>query len=853
MRDDLTRRWSQIDALFQEALDLPADERPALLERSCVGDAELRSAVEKLLRSTEDTVPMLEPGGALRGPLWDKVAEELLPPEAAAPGRRVGPYRVVREIGSGGMAEVYLAERADEQFEQQVALKLIQPGRLNAETVRRFEQERQIVASLNHPHIARLLDGGLTDDERPYFAMEYVDGQPVDRYCDDRRLTVEERLELFLVVARAVHYAHKNLLVHRDLKPANIYVTADGQVKLLDFGIAKLLDDEMGVTRTASYWMTPEYASPEQLSGLPATTATDQYQLGFLLFELLTGRRPFEHARQNLVEMVRAICEEAPPPPSTVVNPDAVGRDVVGRDAAPDATRAAARRTTQERLQRRLRGDLDAIVSKALAKQPEARYASIENLIEDVERLLSGLPVQARENTWGYRTQKFIRRHRLAVAAAATFVLLILGYAATVTVQSRQIARQRDLAEAAAERAERVKGFLIGLFESADPFRSPGEEITARQLLDQGAERVERELGADPGVGAELMRVIGRIYSRLGAYDRARPLLEKALETHRQLYGAAHLEVAQDLNDLATVIRDLGDYTAAERMHREALEIRRQLLGEEHPKVAGSLHNLARVLEIRGDWDEAEALLRRALAMDRRFHRGDLHRDVSFDLQSLGDLLAERGRTNEAEALVRQALGIRRRLFGDLHPAVASSLRQLAALERRKGDPETAEALARQALDIHRRVLGSDHREVALDLDELAQALALEGDLEAAERSLREALTTFRRSLDGDHRLVALATAHLGEIHLARGDPQVATALFARALDTLSGQLPERHPEIAQVLVGLGRSLAGLGQRPEAAARLERALDIRRGLLASGDPRTAEVERLLAEVRQHQE
>ena len=856
MKKDLIRRWSEIDGLFQQALELPPGERPAFLERACGGDDELHTAVGKLLRSAEDTVSMLEPGGALRGPLWEEVSSELIPREAARPGRRVGPYRVVREIGAGGMAEVYLAERADEHFEQQVALKLIQPGRASADTVRRFERERQIVASLNHPHVARLLDGGLTDDGQPYFAMEYVDGQPIDRYCDDNRLTVERRLELFLVVARTVHHAHRNQLVHRDLKPANIYVTADGQVKLLDFGIAKLLDEDVISSRTVSFWMTPEYASPEQLAGLPATAATDQYQLGFLLFELLAGRRPFEHVGKTLVETVRAICEEPPPPPSTV--------------AAPEPEAAAARRAEPERLRRALRGDLDAIVLKALAKRPDERYASLAELIEDVERHLAGLTVAAREDTWRYRASKFVARHRLGVAAVIAFALLLVGYAVTVTVQSRQIARQRDLAQAAAAKAERVKGFLVDLFESTDPLRSAGEEVTARQLLDQGTAKIERELGAEPEIGAELMRVTGRIYSRLGAYDRARPLLEKALATHRRLYGGTHLEVAQDLNDLATLHRDLGDYSTAEKMHREALRIRRGILGEEHPKVAGSLHNLARVLEIRGAWDEAETLLRQALAMDRKLHGGDLHRDVSYDLQSLGELLAARGRAGEAEALVRRALEIRRQLLGELHPATASSLRQLAEIERRKGEPANAERLIRQALEVHRKVLGDEHLEVAIDLDELARALAARGDLEEAEKSLREALTIFRRSLGDDHRLVALATAHLGEIHLARGDHQVAATLYAGALDSLTAELPQRHPEVAETLVGLGRSLAGLGQQREAERHLERARDIFRELFGGSgdparpagsgaalrpsgarDPRLAEVEQHLAEIRRH--
>ncbi len=840
MSETITSRWTEIDSLFQAAIDLSTEDREVFLDRECGDDRELRAAVERLLASSDDTAPLLEPGGALKADLGKEAITDMI--EVARTGQRIGRWRIIKEIGFGGMAEVYLAERADEQFEQQVALKLIQPDRVSAKSIRKFEQERQIVASLHHPNIAQLLDGGVTDDGRPYFAMEYVEGLPIDRYCDERRLTLEERLELFLVVARTVRYAHRNLLVHRDLKPANILVTADGHVKLLDFGIAKLLDDDVQATRSASFWMTPEYASPEQLNGRPATTATDQYQLGLLLYELLTGRRPFDHVPKTIVEMVLAICEEEPRAPSDTVVAEPSKRS---RSTAEEA--AEARRSTPGRLRKALRGDLDAIILKALSKQPEQRYASTEQVIDEIKNYLAGLPVQVRAGSVSYRASKFIGRHRLGVAAVAAFAALVFGYAVTVTVQGRETARERDRAEAEVAKAEQVKAFLFDLFQHADPYEKPSAgEVTARQLLDRGAARIEEELADQPEARAEMMHLIGKTYGRLGELDKARSLLAGAHEILRELYGPESLEVAQVLNDMATVARDTANYEAAELWNREALGIRRRILGDEHAKVTGSLHNLAQILEIRGQYEESEQLFRQALATDRKLYGGDFFRDVSFDLHSLGELLAKRGRRDEAEDLFLQALAIRRRVVGPTHPWSGSTLRELGKIELGRGNFEAAKARLDEALELHRKVLGPEHREVATNLDVLGLIYLAEGDLDLAEATLRHALQTYKGYVGDDHHLTATTMVHLADVHRQRGDPSQAIDLYSQALSVLERQLPERHPEIAAALVGLGQALAATGEDDVGAARLRTALEIRREVYDDGDPRIAEVEEVLA-------
>ncbi|MGH9162450.1 MAG: serine/threonine-protein kinase, partial [Vicinamibacteraceae bacterium] len=418
-------------------------------------------------RLTPNSDGFLQSGGALRGPLWQDLSDKLAARDGVASGDRLGPYAIVKEIGHGGMGAVYLAERQDGQFEQRVALKLLEHDTTRASVVQRFEQERRILAALNHPGIARLFDGGATSDGRPYFVMEYVDGMPIDRYCDDRRLTVDQRLRLFTKVGEAVQHAHRNLVVHRDLKPSNILVTANGEVKLLDFGIAKVLDAGVAhasAAHTNTRVMTPAYASPEQLRGETVTTASDIYQLGLLLYELLTGRRPYGRYERTPHELERAISETAPLPPSTAVTGGDTSRDrrtgpvADGEGSFPEI---ASRRggTTPERLRRRLSGDLDTMVLMALRKEPERRYATVAQMTEDVLRHLSGLPVRARPDTLGYRTSKFVRRHARAVAGVAAALILVVGIAGYYTTR---LAVARDRARLEAEKAAQVSQILTG-------------------------------------------------------------------------------------------------------------------------------------------------------------------------------------------------------------------------------------------------------------------------------------------------------------------------------------------------------------------------------------------------------
>jgi serine/threonine-protein kinase len=794
--DDLRGR---ADALFDRAFDLDPGEQAAFLSAACPGEPDLRAEVEELLRLAADTSGALEPEALKESPLWQELNVE---PEARSPevpAGRIGRWRVLGELGRGGMGVVYLVERADGEFEQRAALKLLHPSLASAEALRRVEQERQILAGLEHPGIARLLDGGRADDGRPYLVMERVEGRPIDRYCDEERLTVAARLRLFVAVGRAVEHAHRSLVVHRDIKPSNIVVTDSGEVKLLDFGIAKLLQPEAAaepLTGTITRILTPDYASPEQVLGGAITVASDVYQLGLLLYELLTGRRPYRVGSVSALEIERAVCHLEPRRPSAIVGAPAPAPGPEERAADEIAAR---RRTTPRALARRLRGDLDTIVLQALRKEPERRYASVAHLVEDVERHLAALPVRARGDSFGYRAARLALRHRATVASALLGVLLLVGWAVTATRQAAAIGRQRDRAQAEAAKARQVKELVVRLFEGVQPAEARGRELSARELLDRGWASLEDELAGQPEVQAELLETVGGAYRELGVYDRARRLLDRALELARAQEGADPRRLPAALLGHGRLRRDLGEYDAAEAELREALELRRAL-GPVDPEVATILSDLAMTVHHRGDYRQGEELFRQALAMRRELF-GDAHPEVAESLDELGTSLRHQARYAEAELLLREALELRRRVLPERHPQLATSLSNLALVVQNLGRLEEAEALLREALEIVVAVRGEGHLYTAVTMNNLARLLRARGDLDAAEPLLRQALVVRRQTLGEAHPQVAMNLNDLGRLLEDRGDLDGAEVLYREALLVY----PADHPWRSATGFNLGR------------------------------------------------
>ncbi len=827
--DPGTASWEAVKDVLDRALDLPRDQRAAFLTEACGEDSPLRREVESLLAAEAGLGDFLdEPIFSLHGDFTDGEDPNL--------GRLVGPYRLLSRLGRGGMGSVYLAERADGQFEQKVAIKLIKRGMDTDEILRRFHIERRILAGLVDDHIARLYDGGSTDDGLPYFVMEYVEGEPIDEYCDARRLGIGERLALFLTVCRAVHGAHQSLVVHRDLKPANILVTADGVPKLLDFGIAKLLTrddgDDPAPTVLAELPMTPGYASPEQVRGEAITTASDVYSLGVLLYELLTGARPYDADTLRPDLWAKLICEEDPPKPSTAVRRQREVRlpDGNTETLSPESV-AALRAGDPRRLGRRLSGDLDNIVMTALAKDPRRRYGSAEQLAEDVRRYLEGLPVRARRPTVPYRAGKFIRRHAWGVGVAVVTAAALVAIAGTMTVERSRTAAERD-------RAREVIRFLVNVFGASQPSQAKGETITAREILRDGVRRVDDELADQPLTQATLKDAMGQIYFNLGFNAQARALLEEALEQRERLQGPDHPDVAVTAEYLALALRDGGDLAGAERLLRRSIGILEEHRTDQGGDVslANVLHDLASLLIEKGEYDQATRLFDRALAIQRRHTDRVGRAALALTLNSYATMLYHRGELDRAEVLNREVLAIRRELYGDLHPEISTALNNLASTLLEKEDYEEAGALFSEDLAMRRKLYGDADTRVALTLNNLAGLRQVQGDLAAAEPLIRESLAIVRRNRGDDHPNVAVVRRNLASLLAARGDAAGCEAEARPALEVLRRAFGPDHWRVADAESVLGGCLVGLGRYAEAEPLLVRGYEIVRK--AQGDAKS---------------
>ena len=785
------QRWQRASTYLDEALELTAAEREPWL-------ALLR---ERDPDGAGDVAAMLAEHGVLSAEGFLDTAAPARPLEPPLAGVTIGSYTLIAPIGHGGMGSVWLAWRSDGRFEGQAALKLLNAALVGRAGEERFKREGTILARLTHPHIARLVDAGVSGTGQPYLVLERIEGRHIDRFCDEERLDVDARIRLFLDVQSAVSHAHANLIVHRDLKPSNILVTAAGHAKLLDFGIAKLLDDgatgELAatvLTREAGSALTPRYAAPEQVTGGPVTTGTDVYALGVLLFELLSGQQPTGVGARTSAEFVRAVVETEPLRLAEAV--DAVPETAVAR--------ASARGTTPDRLRRRLTGDLETIVGKALKKDPAERYKSVAEFAEDLRRYLGNEPILARPDTFRYRTAKFVRRHRrsLATGAAAAAILIALTgfYTARLTTE-------RDRARLEAEKASRVSELLSGLLTGADPYRTPDRrEPTVQNLLDLGAERIARDLAGQPALQAEMFTVIGRTYQRMGLRAKALPLLEQALAIGRRTFGPAHVRVAQSLNDLGVLQREDGKLAAAEPLLLESLALRRRLLGSEDKDVAVTLVELARLFEDTGRSGAAEPLIRESLAIRRKVF-GDEHRETAVSYNELGMLLFRRGDLAGAEPILRENIGRNERALGANHPNVASSKANLGRLLIAKDDAPGGEVLLRESLAVQRQVFGTSHLQYAGGLSSLSAALEAQGRFAEAHAMLEECLRIATPQLAADHPRILTYTANFARVQIALGHSAAAEASLRHVLAARERIYPAGDWRIAQAQSLLGAAL----------------------------------------------
>ena len=743
-------RQRRLMELLEGALELPESERFEFLEAQC-DDEKLRDEVYGLLETRAD-----DSSGPLGRPAFDLRADV---DESARANSEIGPYRIVRLLERGGMGSVYLAERAD--FEKQVALKVIRRGLdLDDLLVRRFHNERQILARLEHPHIARLHDGGTTDDQLPYFVMEYVEGEPIDRYCKHRNLSVDEILSLFRKVCRAVQFAHQNLIVHRDLKPGNILIGEDGEPKLLDFGIAKLLDQDLAdqtvVTGTREGLMTPRYASPEQITGDAITTASDIYSLGVLLFELLAGVGPYRLETSRGDELARAVCDQPAERPST-----AVRRRKEQADSSPEEDR---------HLIRRLRGDLDEIVLKALRKRPDERYGSVRELEEDLRRHLEGLPVEASTGAWTYRARKFVRRHWLGVAVVASYLVLVSAFGVASLVLLNQ-------AESAEEQTETITKFLVELlYPAREAGASTTEEKIRRFAEEQGFEWIV-DSDIDPGSKVGLLKFLGKLHLDANQLDDAELVFRKAVPIADAHYGPDHDETLTCKSNLASVDFHRGDF----KDYREQLEqilATRLKMGHKKADIWTLRNNIASSWMIQGEFSKAETEYEAVLEERRlRYERNpDLQHYLARSHQRLGSLYRTWGKPDRARFHAERALEFR---GSKSSPERASTLDLIGRIEMDDGYFEESEKLLKQALNMRLGIRGlpsvsrsylhlselsllkGDHKGARDYFDkaqehkphseqpwERARLNSLEGALEAAEGRCDEALPKLADAFD---------------------------------------------------------------------------------------------------------
>jgi len=766
-----SERWERTKRILEEALRLPSEQREAYLESACGADDELRSEVESLIFSHKAAgsqflaVPAPE--------LLLTASNALIPPM----NRSIGRYRLLRELGRGGMGQVWLAEQT-EPVRRQVALKLINGGMFDSSLLGRFQSERQSLAIMDHPSIAKVFDAGATTDGQPYFVMEYVPGVPITDYSDEKKFTIPERLELFIKVCEGVQHAHQKAIIHRDLKPENILVVAvDGKPlpRIIDFGLAKSTSPELfgaaQFTREGGFLGTPGYMSPEQAdpSVTDVDTRTDVFSLGAILYVLLSGSPPFDSERwrkQPLEVALRQLREEDPPRPSTKA----------GTQRNSTKTIAETRRTQPKELVSLLQGDLDWITMKALERDRARRYATPSELAADIHRYLNHEPIQARPASLPYRMKKYIRRHRIAVAAATTLTAVFVAFAVIQGVQLRRTTRERD-------RADRIAQFMTGIFKVSDPNERVGNTVTAREVLDKAAQDIEIGLAKDPELQARMMHVMGKAYSDLGLYPSAQTLFERSINIGISAVGRENPETLDTMSDLSWTLFEQGRLSEAETLQRKVLEAQRRVLGPDHKDTWGTVDNLAATLHELGNHAEAEKLQREVLERKKRI-LGPEAFDTLATMDNLVGTLSREGKLAEAEQLEQETLKIQRRVFGLENLGTISSMMNLAAVQAEMGRYDEAENGFRQALELEKRVLGPDQPETALTTYNLACVLARRGRREEALSLLRQAV---------DHGLqprIDLKIEKEPDFDSLHGDPRF-TALVAHAKERASEQ--RRH------------------------------------------------------------
>lgn len=821
-------QWQRIKEIVGTALEQEPSRRGVYLDEACADDSGLRAEVDSLLSAYEKSDDLSR--SPFAGARFDVPVES----------QSMGPYRLIKKLGEGGMGQVWLAEQTA-PVRRQVALKLIRAGMLHSDALQRFQAERQSLALMDHPAIAKVFDAGATPNGQPFFVMEYVEGRPITEFCDQKKLILRERLQLFIQVCEAVQHAHQKAVIHRDLKPANILVAEiDGKPRprIIDFGLAKaaapLVPGETLFTQAGAFLGTPGYMSPEQTDpgAQDIDTRADVYSLGVILYELLAGSLPFDTERlkkEPLDKLVRILREEDPPTPSAKLR----------NDPATSTVKAQARGTEAHQLVTLLSGDLDWITMKALEKDRERRYGTPFELAADIERHLQNRPILARPASAGYRVRKYIRRNRAGVAVAAGAMSLLIAFAVMQAIQLRRITRERD-------RANRVTDFMTSMFKVSDPSEARGNSVTAREILDKSSKEIETGLAKDPELQAQMMNVMGEVYLNLGLYPQAQSLIEQAIQIRRRTYGVRNRETLDSMDKLAWIFQEQGKFEQAEKIEREILPIRSELFGPEDRDTLGSEMNLANAVSGQGRNAESEQIDRAALAIRRRILPED--RMTLIEMSNLAATLEDMGRYQESEQLLDEALPIMNRTLGPEHPFTIKARSNLADVYDREGRFAEAEQITRELLEIRRRVLGPNHPDTLTNAGDVGTLLYEEGRFAEAEVIHREILEIQKRVTGPEHPRTLSTMSNLANDLAALHRYVEAEQLSQKTWEIQRRVLGAEHPYTLDSAVSLAAIYRKEGRYAEAEKLMRQTLEIQRRVLGSNHPVTIDSAYSLAGV-----
>ncbi len=792
------RTWSDVKTIFFHAVDLGPGEREEYLKEHCKGAA-LQQELHSLLAAHDKSEKFLEGSSIPTSSATDN--------HNVFVGKMFGKYTIEKLIARGGMGLVYLAFR-DDAVKQKAAVKIINPGLASGIVIKRFQNERQTLANLNHPNISRLLDGGITEDGIQFFVMEYIDGIPIDEYCDNNKLNIRERLRLFLKAASVVQFAHHNLVVHRDLKPRNILITKDGEPKLLDFGIAKILtpegEQQETLTQKGTWNLTPEFASPEQVKGEAITTASDVYSLGIVLYRLLTGHTPYR-ITSPLHSDIRAIVTETEPrkPSEIIFQPiESEGGDTVTIN--PESV-AMAREDSIGKLQKTLAGELDTIVAMAIRKEPERRYPSVDHFAEDIRRYLDNKPVYAHKDTFGYRSRKFIRRNKTAAGFISTISLAVLLGIAGIVWQSQLTARERDIAKLEAEKANRIKSLLLEMISSPDP-RKDGRKVTVMDVLHGASHRMSVELAGQPQIETEMRSMLGNTYQNLGIYDSAETEFFKAHELTKKLFGERSKETAMSLQSLGLVYQYRGDLEKTEQYFKQSLEMMKSVETKPSFETALMLDAYGTLMSEKGDYKKAEELTMEALKIGEAIRGADDPKVAEFK-NNLATSYNYLKKPDKADSLYRESLQVFRKHYGNSHLLVSSSLNNLAFINIFKKDHSGALPLLVESLNIKRAILGEDHPDLILAYSNVGSTYFNIHQYEKAGEFMKASVDVGLKNYDEDNISLSRSYMWYGRIFDARGGLDSAIFFLRKAYHIRKRELGANNNITLATQNQLGKSL----------------------------------------------